>query len=73
MDGAARISTVLLFSTAYFMLRLKGTPKNLLRVAFAICDARRTAVRLRFSIATAAARDGFSRCPLLCSTEELFA
>ncbi|WP_313035293.1 hypothetical protein [Massilia alkalitolerans] len=43
---------------------IPGTSKNLLRVAFAICDARRAFVRLRFSTATAAARDGFSRCHL---------
>jgi hypothetical protein len=27
------------------------------------CDARRTPVRLRFSVESAAARDGFSSCP----------
>jgi hypothetical protein len=38
-----------------------GIAINLLRVALAACDARRTQVRLRFSATIAAARYGFSR------------
>jgi hypothetical protein len=41
------------------MVRSFKTSPNLLRVALAACDARRTVVRLRFSATTAAARDGF--------------
>ena len=40
-----------------------GTSKNLLRVADLACGARCTLVQLRFSAKSAAARDGFSRCP----------
>jgi hypothetical protein len=42
-----------------------GTSKNLLRVADFVCDARCTLVQLRFSTKSAAARDGFSKPPLL--------
>jgi len=38
---------------------LKGTSKNPLRVALAVCDARCTPVQLRFSTTIAAARTGF--------------
>ena len=41
--------------------------KNLLRVAFSVCDARCTLVQLRFSTETAAARDGFLRRPPECA------
>lgn len=42
---------------------IRGTSKNLLRVALSHCDAHCTIVQLRFSCASAAARDGFSRFP----------
>jgi hypothetical protein len=44
--------------------RKQVASENLLRVAFAACDARRALVRLRFSAETAAARDGLSRWPI---------
>jgi hypothetical protein len=41
------------------MLQPSGTSKKLLRVALPACDARCTAVQLRFSAGIAAARDVF--------------
>jgi hypothetical protein len=42
---------------------IRGTSKNLLRVALSHCDAHCTFVQLRFSCDIAAARDSFSRPP----------
>jgi hypothetical protein len=39
-------------------------PKDLLRVASAVCDAHRTSVRLRFPTTTASVRNGFSKRPV---------
>jgi hypothetical protein len=44
-----------------------GASKKLLRVALPFCDARCTNVQLRVSNDIAAARDGFSRLPMVDS------
>ena len=47
-------------------LTLKRLIKPTARTEFALSDAHRTLVRLRFSPATSAARNRFPRCPWLC-------